>query len=154
MSLQSLELQVPPPAVAAIAAVAMWGIAATVPHGPAPAGRIALAGLITALGIAIAASGVIALRIANTTMNPTKPDASSALVSSGAYRVTRNPMYLGLLLLLLAFAIYLFSVWALPVPLLFAVYIDCFQIAPEERVLSALFGAEYAAYKSKVRRWI
>ncbi len=102
----------------------------------------------------MAASGVIAFRHARTTINPTKPDASSALVSAGVFRITRNPMYLGLLLLLFSFAIYLSSVWALPIPLLFAAYIDRFQIAAEERVLSRLFGADYATYKAKVRRWI
>jgi protein-S-isoprenylcysteine O-methyltransferase Ste14 len=154
MTLQALELKIPPPAVAVIAGVAMWGIAATVPHETPPAVRIAVACVIAAFGVATAAAGVMAFRLANTTINPTKPDASSALVSSGVYRITRNPMYLGLLLLLLAFAIYLFSVWALPIPLLFVAYLDRFQIAPEERALSRLFGAHYAAYKIKVRRWI
>ena len=154
MTLQSLELRIPPPAVAAVAALAMWGIAAAVPHGTALPARIAGAWIIAALGIAIAVSGVIAFRHARTTINPTKPDASSSLVSGGVFRITRNPMYLGLLLLLFSFAIYLSSVWALPIPVLFAAYIDRFQIAPEERVLSRLFGADYATYKAKVRRWI
>ena len=154
MTLQSLELRIPPPAVAAVAALAMWGLAAAVPHGTAPPARIAAVWIIALLGSAMAASGVIAFRHARTTINPTKPDASSALVSAGVFRITRNPMYLGLLLLLFSFAIYLSSVWALPIPLLFAAYIDRFQIAPEERVLSKLFGADYATYKAKVRRWI
>ena len=154
MTLQSLELRIPPPAVAAVAALAMWGIATAVPHGTALPARIAGAWIIAALGIAIAASGVIAFRHARTTINPTKPDTSSSLVCGGVFRITRNPMYLGLLLLLFSFAIYLSSVWALPILPLFAAYIDRFQIAPEERVLSRLFGADYATYKAKVRRWI
>ena len=154
MTLQSLELRIPPPAVAAVAALAMWGLAAAVPHGTAPPVRITAVWIIAALGSALAASGAIAFRHARTTLNPTKPDASSALVSAGVFRITRNPMYLGLLLLLFSFAIYLSSVWALPIPLLFAAYIDRFQIAPEERVLSRLFGADYATYTAKVRRWI
>ncbi len=87
-------------------------------------------------------------------MNPTKPSATSSLVTGGVFRLTRNPMYLSLLLYLLAWAAYL-SNWlaALLVPL-FVVYITELQIKPEERALSALFGAEYASYKARVRRWL
>jgi protein-S-isoprenylcysteine O-methyltransferase Ste14 len=63
-------------------------------------------------------------------------------------------MYVGLLLVLIAWAAYLTSAWALLGPLGFVLYISRFQIAPEERVLSTLFGAEYTAYQSKVRRWL
>ena len=82
------------------------------------------------------------------------PEAASALVRSGIYRTTRNPMYVGLLLILVAWAVLLSSVWTLLGPLVFVLYITRFQIIPEESALSALFGADYAAYQSSVRRWL
>jgi protein-S-isoprenylcysteine O-methyltransferase Ste14 len=154
MNLQTLELKIPPPIVAAVAALAMWGLSTATPHWMAPPARIAVAWVIAAVGVAFAASGVIAFRRARTTMNPTTPDSASALVTTGVYRLTRNPMYVGLLLILLAWAIYLSSGWALPVPLLFAAFINRFQIAPEERALAALFGADYLGYQTSVRRWL
>ncbi len=87
-------------------------------------------------------------------MNPIKPGAASSLVSSGVYRFTRNPMYLGLSVTLLGWAMFLSNPLALLAVPLFVLYINRFQIDPEERVLSSLFGAEYAAYKEKVRRWL
>jgi protein-S-isoprenylcysteine O-methyltransferase Ste14 len=87
-------------------------------------------------------------------MNPIKASAASSLVTSGVYRYTRNPMYLGLSVTLMAWAVFLSNLLALVAVPLFVLYISRFQISPEERVLSSLFGAEYAAYKEKVRRWL
>lgn len=87
-------------------------------------------------------------------MNPIKPMATSSLVTNAAFRFTRNPMYLSLLLYLLAWAVYLSNVWALLFVPVFVLYINEFQIKPEERALSSLFGPEYAAYKERVRRWL
>ena len=75
-------------------------------------------------------------------------------VSAGPYRFTRNPMYLGLLLTLLAWAVFLFNPVVLLFVPIFVLYINRFQIKPEEQVLSSLFGAEYMAYKGQVRRWL
>jgi hypothetical protein len=91
---------------------------------------------------------------AKTTINPFKPQNSTALVTSGVYRFTRNPMYLGLTLIVLGWATFLCSVWALAGPVLFVLYISRFQIEPEERILSAKFGAAYSDYVSRVRRWL
>jgi protein-S-isoprenylcysteine O-methyltransferase Ste14 len=87
-------------------------------------------------------------------MNPIKPSAASSLVTGGVFRFTRNPMYLSLLLYLLAWAAYLSNWLALLFVPVFVLYINELQIKPEERALSALFGAEYASYKGRVRRWL
>ena len=87
-------------------------------------------------------------------MNPFKPSATSALVSDGVYRFTRNPMYVGLLITLLGWAAFLSQPAALVFVPLFVLYITQFQIKPEERILSSMFGTEYAEYKAKVRRWL
>jgi protein-S-isoprenylcysteine O-methyltransferase Ste14 len=70
------------------------------------------------------------------------------------YRFTRNPMYVGLAMLLFAWAAWLWSAWALPGPPAFVLYISRFQIAPEERMLSRKFGDDFASYCAKVRRWL
>jgi protein-S-isoprenylcysteine O-methyltransferase Ste14 len=155
VNFRTLELKIPPPAVAVFAAIVMWGVSRATSSWEIPAlARIGVALAIAAIGVAFSVSGVIAFRRAKTTINPTTPEAASSLVSSGVYRATRNPMYVGLLLVLVAWAVFLSSGWALPGPLVFAAYIRRFQITPEERVLSALFGTEYSAYKARVRRWL
>lgn len=154
LGLQSLELRVPPPVVALIVAAAMWGISAIAPPDLPAAYRIEAAILIAVIGAGFSISGVLAFRRAKTTVNPLHPEQAAALVRFGIYRITRNPMYVGLLLILLAWAVFLSSAWALFGPLAFMLYITRFQILPEERVLSGKFGADYAAYRASVRRWL
>jgi protein-S-isoprenylcysteine O-methyltransferase Ste14 len=150
----SLELKVPPPVVALLVALAMWGLARLAPLAGGPSSRAVVALALAALGVAFSVSGAIAFRRAKTTKNPMKPQAASSLVVSGVYKLTRNPMYLGLSLVLLGWAVFLWSAWALLGPVVFITYISRFQIAPEERILTTLFGSEYSAYKAKVRRWL
>jgi protein-S-isoprenylcysteine O-methyltransferase Ste14 len=151
----ALELKIPPPLVALLIAVAMWGISLATPLADVPAqARLIMAIAIAIAGIAAATSGVAAFRRAKTTTNPLKPETSSTLVTSGIYRITRNPMYVGLALVLLAWAVFLSSAWALLGLLVFVPYITRFQIIPEERILSGMFGAAYSEYQTKVRRWL
>jgi protein-S-isoprenylcysteine O-methyltransferase Ste14 len=82
-----------------------------------------------------------------------KPDAASSLVVSGIYRYTRNPMYAGFLLILLGWAAFLSNILALIVLPAFVLYMNRFQILPEERVLTTLFADEYTEYLARVRRW-
>src|SRR6185436_7327142 len=103
--MKSLELKVPPPLVAAIFAAAMWGIAHVTPHFEIARGyRFFWAGAVAAVGGIFALGGLIAFRRARTTVNPMKPESASSLVASGVYRITRNPMYVGLLFVLIALA--------------------------------------------------
>jgi protein-S-isoprenylcysteine O-methyltransferase Ste14 len=116
--------------------------------------RVGLALVLVLIGLAIGISGIVAFRRARTTISPVNAGAASSLVTSGVYRFTRNPMYLGMLLMLLAWAAFLFKPVALLFVAIFALYINRFQIKPEEQVLSSLFGAEYIAYAARVRRWL
>ncbi|HEY8052299.1 MAG TPA: isoprenylcysteine carboxylmethyltransferase family protein [Steroidobacteraceae bacterium] len=151
----SLEVKIPPPAVAGIIAIAMWGTSRLAPLLQLPGTvRFGAAAAILLAGIGFSAGGVFAFRRARTTVNPTKPEQASSLVSAGIYQVTRNPMYVGLACVLVAWAVFLSSAWALPGPVAFVLYIGRFQITPEERALAKLFGTEYADYQSKVRRWL
>lgn len=95
-----------------------------------------------------------AFRRAGTTVNPLKPGSSTHLVTSGIYRRTRNPMYLGHTLMLLGWALYLHHGAALVTVPAFMLYISRFQIQPEERQLSARFPREYAALCKQAPRWL
>ena len=153
--MRGLELKIPPPIVALLVAVAMWAIALTATRiEMTPLVRFGAALVFAIAGVGIGILGVIGFRHARTTANPMKPEAASSLVTSGVYRFTRNPMYLGLCLVLVAWALFLSSPLAFLGPILFIAYITRFQIAPEETALSAIFEEEFAAYKAKVRRWI
>ena len=153
--MRQLELKIPPPIVALLTGAAMWlasrlGPLIDLPHLL----RTDCAGAIAACGGVLAFAGSIAFRRAKTTINPLRPANASSLVTSGIYRLTRNPMYLGLLLVLVAWALHLSSVLAFAGPILFVLYIRRFQIAPEERVLADKFGKAYSDYTSQVRRWL
>jgi protein-S-isoprenylcysteine O-methyltransferase Ste14 len=150
-----LENRVPPPVVALVCAGAMWLIAKQTPalDIPGPA-RIGAALVILAAGLLVMLAGVMSFRRARTTVNPRKPDAATALVTSGIYRYTRNPMYLGMLMVLLGWAVYLTSPVALLGVLAFWAFIGHFQIRPEEHALAGLFGSTFTDYMSRVRRWL
>lgn len=150
-----LELKIPPPVIAAAAAFAMWGLVRVFPDFQVPYGvRVPVAVIVALAGVALAASGIVAFRRARTTINPHKPGEATALVSSGPYRFTRNPMYAGMLLVLLAWCAFLASPLALLGPAAFVAYITRFQIIPEERALRWSFGDSFIAYRAKVRRWL
>ena len=153
--MNALELKVPPPVVALCLAMLMWLVATPALSFTATFGvRVGLAVALAAIGQGISIAGIVAFRRARTTVNPLKPDAASALVSGGVYRATRNPMYLGLLVTLIGWAAWLSNPAALLFLPIFVLYINRFQIVPEERALSKLFGAEYAAYKRSVHKWL
>jgi protein-S-isoprenylcysteine O-methyltransferase Ste14 len=136
-------------------AAGMWAVAHVPPLLQLPmAVRLLAAVALGAIGIAIAIGGVMSFRRAKTTVNPLKPETSAVLVSTGVYSFTRNPMYLGMVSVLFGWAAYLSSIWSLLGPVLFALYITRFQIVPEERALERLFGAPFAEYKKRVRRWL
>ena len=104
-------------------------------------------------GFAIAIAGVVAFRRVRTTVDPFDPEKTTALVTVGVYRLSRNPMYLGMALLLAGWAIHLGSLWSvLGVPA-FMLYITRFQILTEERVLHEKFDDAFTAYARRTRRW-
>ena len=153
--MRALELRVPPPVVALLIGVAMWFGAGELASFQVPLVVRLVAFMVIALvGGATALAGDLEFKRARTTINPFKPENSTALVTSGIYRFTRNPMYVGLTLVLLGWAAFLCSAWALLGPIVFVLYIGRFQIVPEERALSAKFGAAYTEYMARVRRWL
>ena len=153
--MHALELRVPPAAVALPIGALMWLVSWTSPEfGFALPGRDFIAVSLAVAGAVVCAIGVASFVQARTTVNPMKPESSSTLVVSGIYKVTRNPMYLGFLLALAGWAFFLSNVLAFLVLPGFVLYMNRFQIEPEERALESRFGDEFVRYASRVRRWL
>ena len=153
--MNALELKIPPPLVLLIFAIAMWYAAPlSEPLNVSFGLRLGFSLALAAIGEGISAAGMIQFRRAKTTINPMKAKNASSLVTGGVYRFTRNPMYLGMVLVLIGWAVFLASPITLIFVPLFVLYINRFQITPEERVLTSIFGSEYAEYKNRVSRWV
>ena len=147
--------RVPPLAVAGIAFVAMWAITRVAPSFAFDFGGRRLAALeVLLLAAAIGLAGARSFRRARTTVNPLQPDRASALVTTGIYRYTRNPMYVAVALALLAWSLFLGHALALLGAVAFVAWMDRRQIPAEERALRGLFGADFERYCAEVRRWL
>ncbi len=153
--MQFLELKIPPVILVLLTALAMWGASSLPASFALPlAAKMGLAICFILAGTGISLAGVFAFHQARTTVDPTRPNAASNLVCLGVYQFTRNPMYLGFLLVLLGYAVFLANLAALLGPVLFVLYMNRFQIIPEERALTAIFGEQFRNYQRKVRRWL
>ena len=150
-----MQAKIPPPIVGAIVAAAMYGVSKS-------PGALAFdtgfnswigAGLMV-LGALIALLGVAQFRRHRTTINPLEPEKASALVTTGIFRISRNPMYVGILFALIGIGFLLGSAGALIVALLFAPLITALQIRAEEAAMRERFGSEFDDYAARVRRWI
>jgi protein-S-isoprenylcysteine O-methyltransferase Ste14 len=153
--MRSLELEIPPVIVVALAALAMWGLGEAFPALVLPIpGRRWLVWAFFGLGGVLGVLGVVEFVKARTTVDPHRPHKAARLVTGGIYRFTRNPMYLGLLLGLAGWAFALSNLLSFLVLPLFVLYMNRFQIRPEERFMREKFGDEYRAFTERVRRWI
>lgn len=147
-----LKTRIPPPLYALAVALAIYAAHRYLPMPIYPT----VAGwgwLLSLLGIGLTAWAAATFRRARTTINPTDPSKASRLVTHGPFRFTRNPMYLGFVLMLTGWALWLDN-WAgfLGIPL-FVMVVTVLQIVPEERALQNCFGEEYARYRQRVNRW-
>jgi protein-S-isoprenylcysteine O-methyltransferase Ste14 len=150
-----LEHRIPPPIVLIVFGTAMWAVSmldGAVAIEPVSRLTVALGWALT--GAAFAVSGARAFRRARTTIDPLHPDQATSLVTGGVFRLTRNPMYVGLTAICIGWAVFLASPWAFSGPILLVLYLTRFQIIPEERILAAKFGADYESYRNKARRWL
>ncbi|PIP02984.1 MAG: isoprenylcysteine carboxyl methyltransferase [Zetaproteobacteria bacterium CG12_big_fil_rev_8_21_14_0_65_54_13] len=153
--MQRLRLKIPPPLVAMLCGLLIWALAELLPVQTAgTALRQMLALFLLALAIGIDMAALIHFRKAGTSIDPRYPHKTTMIVGHGIYARTRNPMYLGLVLILSSLGLWLGSIAALPVIVIFICYMNYFQIAAEEEHLSRRFGDAYRAYKARVRRWI
>ncbi|SFI53426.1 isoprenylcysteine carboxylmethyltransferase family protein [Nitrosomonas sp. Nm34] len=150
-----LELKIPPIIIMALIGGIMWFVATLVPQLVLVIpGQVILAAIAGFTSIALILAGAIAFRVAGTTVNPMQPSNTSSLVTRGLYKISRNPMYAGFLLLLLSWALLLSNIVSFAGLPVFVWYMNRFQIIPEEQALIAKFGAEYIAYAKNVRRWL
>ena len=116
--------------------------------------RLVLSILMIFSGISFVSLGITKFRSNHTTINPYKPEKSSTLVTTGIYSITRNPMYVGFVLVLVGWAIYFANLAALPLSITFVIYMNSVQIPEEEKALVSVFGECYNHYKIQVRRWL
>lgn len=154
MNLSKIELKVPPVAQVLVVMLLMFGCAQFYESSFYFNNQLEISGFIAAFGLLVIVAGVVQFRIANTTVNPVKPNETSKVVATGIYRWTRNPMYLGMLLTILGWFVYLGVVVNLVFIAIFIGYMNRFQIKPEEAMLKQLFSEEYEQYINRVRRWI
>lgn len=151
--MKKLELKIPPLIVTLVFGVIIWAAPVLFEFG----GNgifVFLSIFLFLVGTLVSILGVIEFREVKTTVNPMSPKDSNHLVVKGIYKYTRNPMYLGFLLWLLSFSVLLRNPISLTVIVLFVIYMNMFQIRPEENVLEEKFGKEYLKYKENVRRWL
>ena len=150
-----MKNKIPPPILLLITGTIMWFVAKSefaypisIPY------PLALSVSLAAIGIAIASIAARQFSIAKTTVNPLSPETATSLVDGGIFSVSRNPMYVGLLLVSIGWAAWLASLANIAVIVLSVVVMTNLQIKPEEDALRKLFVEEYAEYCRNVRRWI
>ena len=149
-----MKNKVPPPILLLLSGVVMWFVARSefaypfsLPYS------LVFAIVLAAIGAMVSVSAIKKFRAADTTVNPLKPDTASSLVHTGIFRLSRNPMYVGLLFFLSGWAVWLGSLSNVVVLLAFVLFITELQIKPEEAALKKLFGQGYIEYCQRVRRW-
>jgi protein-S-isoprenylcysteine O-methyltransferase Ste14 len=150
----TMRNRIPPPFIMLSAAAVMWALQrwlAVARLLDPPFNRAGV--LLVAAGIGVAVTALLRFRRAGTTVDPRNPGKASRLVTDGIFAFSRNPMYLGMLLLLCGWAVLLGGLSPWIVPPLFVIAITRLQIIPEEQVLAKLFGRQYADYGARVGRW-
>jgi protein-S-isoprenylcysteine O-methyltransferase Ste14 len=150
----NLRLRIPPPIWLLLFGSLMWVLDWAAPIAVLLEPPVNRAGwTLVVAGAAIILTAMLQFRRAHTTVNPLKPAKASALVCSGIFGYSRNPMYLGLSIALCGWAVVLGSLGAWLALPLFVLVITRLQIEPEEAVLATLFGTAYADYCARVGRW-
>jgi len=154
-NMKASQLNIPPPIITILCAACMWLIAKLTPNysHEYPFCKSA-AFIISIFGGIISVLAMYSFFLAKTTINSVKLNTTSSIVVSGIYSYTRNPMYLGLLLVLFGWFLFLSNIFAAIVIPLFILFMNYFQISPEEKALELKFGQAFVLYKSKVRRWL
>jgi len=151
----SIKLKIPPPVQGLICLFFIWCLTTYLPIWEINIPfQTPIAIAMAVVGFSIDISGLIAFRKAQTTINPLKPQNASSLVITGIYHISRNPMYLGMLIILLGAVLYFGNISGFLAVPIFVFTINELQIKSEEKTLTELFGDPYRQYLAKVRRWI
>ena len=150
-----MKLKIPPLLLTLLAALMMLGLDQVIPLDLfAPEFKWVIITLLLLLATSVLLWAGLGFRRQNTTVNPMTPEQVSALVVKGLYRYSRNPMYCAMALYLVACMLWLGNPLTGLVVILFVVYMNQFQIKPEEQALEQKFGQDFINYREKVRRWI
>ena len=150
-----MKLLIPPPIQALLSIIMMWLISRYFLHANFSLNGINILALVfLIIAVIILILSINKFRKIKTTISPLKLNKTSSLINSGIYRYTRNPMYLGLLLILFSTALFLKNFISFLIIPLFILFITKNQILPEEETLENIFEEENKNYKKKVRRWI
>lgn len=149
-----INLKIPPPIIGLISAILMWVIASNsiqvfIPNSV----KIPLSLFFVVIGLMIDGASIVRFFQTKTTINPLKPNNTTQLVTTGIYSISRNPMYLGLLFILLGWFFYLSAPLSFLGIVFYVFYITRFQIIPEEKILQSVFGDQFTRYKNSTRRW-
>ncbi|CAA6812458.1 MAG: Isoprenylcysteine carboxyl methyltransferase [uncultured Thiotrichaceae bacterium] len=150
-----LKLLIPPPAWLLLFAASMWAIDRTFPLFEwlsEPWNKIGL--VLIGSAFLIDLTSLMTFFKKHTTPNPFRPRKTQTIVTTGPYSFTRNPMYLGMVIILTGWGVYLGSVTPFVLIPPFVWIITVMQIIPEEDILEEKFGQEYLDYKVRVKRWI
>ena len=151
----SMELKIPPPIYMAAFLLLMWLLKNNVPFFAWESSFFESVGmLLMAIGLLFDGWSFIGFVKSKTTVNPLKPENANKLVTDRLYRFTRNPMYLGMVFILMGWCFYLGAFSGFLLLPAFVLLLTKYQIMPEERILESIFGEEYLRYKTEVRRWI
>lgn len=148
-----LNTKIPPPVVTILFAIMIFYFSDNFAYVDLPF-KIYISLFFISLGFIVTFSSARNFKKKDTTVNPMKPNETTKLVTDGFFKITRNPMYLGMLLFLLGLSIYNGLIVGLIFLPLFVGYITYFQIIPEENAMLEIFGEEFTLYMKKVRRWI
>ncbi len=149
-----MKLKIPPAVVFLIFGCLMYLLAEFLPVGYFDFfGRRYLMVALAVFAIIIVVMALFQFYAAKTTIDPTQPDKTKKLVVNGIYAYTRNPMYLAMLLLLLAWGVWLGNAFNTLLAAGFVAYMNRFQIEPEEQALTEIFEKEFKQYCLLVRRW-
>lgn len=150
-----MKLKIPPAILLALCIGLMWLLDYLIPIGftPLPGARL-VAIILLVIGAFFGIAGLFQFYKHRTSIDPHKPTKASSLVTGGIYQLSRNPMYMALFFLLLAYATVLQNIANLLVLPLFIWYMNRYQIIPEEEVMEEKFGDAYREYQSEVRRWL
>ncbi|XOV79649.1 MAG: methyltransferase family protein [Aestuariibacter sp.] len=156
--MKNLQLKIPPALLLLIFMLICWAIYSVVPALAGLPSALPYAntvsGLFLLMGLLVISAGVYEFRRFKTTVNPLSPEQATNMVRSGIFSFSRNPMYLGMLFILIATVINMFHLLTLMLIPAFVLYMNAFQIKPEERILKAQFGQEYEQYLLTTRRWL
>ena len=146
-------IKIPPPLIVLILVISIFFSSKKIDLIHIPF-QLPISIFILSVGILIFINPVMQFIKSKTTINPIKLEETNKLVTSGIFKYSRNPMYLGMLMIIISTSIFYLNIYSILTPFLFVFWINKFQIKREEVFLTKKFGKEYLSYKNKTRKWL